>query len=125
MTTPEELAKRYAAAWNERDATARRGLLEEACSPGVRFLQEGWDDEVVGVDALDSTIAEFQASWPEGVDVRVELTTPVDSHHGFGRGGFVWIFGEDRGYGTDFAEVGEDGKLKTIVVFGDAGPPLR
>ncbi len=86
-------------------------------------MQGGWDSEVVGIDALDATIAEFQASWPDGVDVRVELTTPVDSHHGFGRGGFVWIFGEDRGYGTDFAEVGADGKLKTIVVFGDAGPP--
>lgn len=123
MATPEELARQYAAAWNERNPEARRALLEQACGPGVRFLQEGWDHEVVGVDALDSAIAEFQASWPEGVDVRVELTTPVDSHHGFGRGGFVWIFGEDRGYGTDFAEVGEDGKLKTIVVFGDAGPP--
>ncbi len=55
--------------------------------------------------------------------MRGELTTPVDSHHGFGRGGFVWIFGEDRGYGTDFAELGDDGKMKTIVVFGDVGPP--
>src|SRR5688572_28819421 len=63
------------------------------------------------------------ASWPEDVDVRVALTTPVDAHHGFGRGGFVWIFGEERGYGTDFAELGDDGKMKTIVVFSDPGPP--
>ena len=123
MATPDELAQWYAGAWNERDAPRRRELLEAACSPGIRFLQEGWEHEVVGVDELDRVIAEFQAGWPEGMDVRVELTTPVDSHHGFGRGGFVWIFGADRGYGTDFAELGEDGKLKTIVVFGDAGPP--
>ena len=31
--------------------------------------------------------------------------------------------GDDRGYGTDFAELGEDGKMKTIVVFDDPGPP--
>ena len=123
MATPDELARWYAGAWNERDASRRRQLLEDACSPGIRFLQAGWEHEVVGIDELDKTIAEFQAGWPDGVDVRVELTTPVDSHHGFGRGGFVWIFGEDRGYGTDFAELGEDGKMKTIVVFSDPGPP--
>lgn len=123
VATPDELAGWYAASWNERDPAKRRELLDSACSPGIRFLQQGWEHEVVGIDALDKTIAEFQAGWPEGVDVRVELTTPVDSHHGFGRGGFVWIFGEDRGYGTDFAELGDDGKMKTIVVFGDPGPP--
>lgn len=125
MGTLEELAGWYAAAWNELDPPKRRGLLEAACSPDIRFLQQGWDHEVVGIDALDATIAEFQASWPDGVDVRVELTTPVESHHGFGRGGFVWIFGEDRGYGTDFAELGDDGKMKTIVVFSDPGPPSQ
>lgn len=123
--TPEELAGWYAEAWNVRDPEKRRELLEKACSPGIRFLQQGFEHEVVGIDALDKTIGEFQAGWPEGVDVRVELTTPVDSHHGFGRGGFVWIVGEDRGYGTDFAELGEDGKMKTIVVFGDPGPPPK
>lgn len=123
MASPDELAQWYAAAWNERDDARRRELLGAACSPGIRFLQEGWEHEVVGVEQLDRVIAEFQAGWPDGVDVRVELTTPVDSHHGFGRGGFVWIFGEDRGYGTDFAELGDDGRLKTVVVFGDPGPP--
>jgi hypothetical protein len=123
MSTPDELAQWYASAWNERDASKRRALLEQACSPGVRFLQQGWEHEIAGVNELDRTIADFQATWPDGVDVRVELTTPVDSHHGFGRGGFVWIFGDDRGYGTDFAELGDDGRMKTIVVFADSGPP--
>lgn len=123
MATPDELANWYAAAWNERDAERRRELLEAACSPGIRFLQSGWEHDIVGIDALDKTIADFQAGWPEGVDVRVELTTPVEAHHGFGRGGFVWIFGNERGYGTDFAELGDDGKMKTIVVFPDPGPP--
>jgi hypothetical protein len=123
MATPDELAHWYAEAWNETDDAKRRALLDAACSPGIRFLQQGFDDEVVGIDALDKTIAEYQASWPEGVAVRVEITTPVESHHGVGRGGFVWIVGDDRSYGTDYAELGDDGKLKTIAVFIDAGPP--
>lgn len=77
---------------------------------------------MVGIDALGAAIGEFQAGWPDGVDVRVEITTPIDSHHGFGRGGFAWVFGDERGYGTDFVELGDDGLLKTIVVFGDSGP---
>jgi hypothetical protein len=123
MATPDEVAEAYAAAWNERDRDKRRALLIRSCSPRVRFLQESFEHEVVGIDALDDAIATFQSTWPDGVDVRVEMTTPVQSHHGYGRGGFVWTFGDDRGYGTDFAELGDDGKMMTIVVFGDPGPP--
>jgi hypothetical protein len=119
MATPDELAHWYAAAWNETDPANRRALLDKACSPDIRFLQEGFDDEVVGVDSLDAAIAEYQATWPDGVDVRVEITTPIQSHHGVGRGGFVWIVGDVRTYGTDFAELGDDGRLKTIAVFID------
>ena len=73
MATPDELANWYAGAWNEREPAKRPALLESACSPDIRFLQQGWEHEVRGVDELDATIAAFQADWPEGVDVRVEL----------------------------------------------------
>ena len=29
----------------------------------------------------------------------------------------------DRGYGTDVVELADDGRMRTIVVFGDPGPP--
>ncbi len=122
MATPDELAAAYAAAWTERDPATRRELLNSCCEPAVRFLQDGSEAEVIGMDALSDTISEFQAGWPDGIDVRVEITTTIDAHHGFGRSGFVWIFGEDRAYGTDFIELGDNGKMKTIVVFGDPGP---
>ena len=122
MLTPDELARTYAAAWLERDPAARRALLESCCQPDVRFLQQS-GDEVVGIDDLSDGIGAFQAGWPTDGNVTVELTTPVEEHHGFGRGGFVWIFpGNQRGYGTDFVEM-RDGKMATIVVFGDPGPP--
>ena len=120
--TPDELAALYAASWTERDDAKRLEMLASCCEAGVRFVQQE-SDEVIGIHALSALIGAFQAGWPDGVDVRVEITTPVDSHHGFGRGGFVWIFGPDRGYGTDFVELGDSGKMKTIVVFGDPGPP--
>jgi hypothetical protein len=53
MATPDELAHSYADAWNETDPATRRALLEAACSPEIRFLQEGFEHEVVGIDALD------------------------------------------------------------------------
>lgn len=117
------MAAAYAAAWTERNGRARTELPSSCCSPAVRFVQASSENEIVGLAALSDFIGEFQATWPSGLDVRVEVTTPIESHHGFGRGGFVWIFGEDRGYGTDFVELGPDGKLQTIVVFTDAGPP--
>jgi hypothetical protein len=125
MATPDELAHWYAGAWNETNVEKRRELLEAACSPGIRFLQEGFEHEVIGIDELDQTIADYQSTWPEGVTVRVEITTPIQSHHGIGRGGFVWIVGDDRSYGTDFAELGDDGRMKTIVVFMDPPPPVN
>ncbi|MBA2607940.1 MAG: hypothetical protein H0U92_03285 [Actinobacteria bacterium] len=120
MATPDELAHWYADAWNETDPAKRRALLEAACSPGIRFLQEGFEYEVVGIDALDRTIAEYQATWPDGIEGRVEITTPIQSHHGIGRGGFAWIVGDERTYGTDFAEIGDDGRMQMIAVFIDA-----
>jgi hypothetical protein len=56
MVTPDELAASYAAAWTERDATKRRELLESCCGPGIRFLQQGWEHEVVGIDALSNDL---------------------------------------------------------------------
>ena len=122
--TPDEIAQTYAAAWLERDPAARRALLEQCCQPDVRFLQAS-DDPVIGIDDLSDGIGAFQSGWPTAGEVTVEQTTPVDEHHGYGRGGFVWIFpGDQRGYGTDFVEM-RDGKMATIVVFGDPGPPPR
>ena len=121
MPTPDELASTYAAAWLERDPQQRRALLAQCCCPDVRFVQES--GEVFGIEALADGIGAFQAAWPTDGTVTVEQTTPVQEHHGFGRGGFVWIFpGDQRGYGTDFVEL-RDELMQTIVVFGDPGPP--
>jgi hypothetical protein len=123
MPTPDDLAEAYAAAWFERHPNARRALLDACCQSDVLFLQESSAAEIVGIEQLSDLIGQFQDAWPTDGEVTVQLTTPVQEHHGYGRGGFVWIFpGDQRGYGTDFVELRE-GKMATIVVFGDLGPP--
>jgi hypothetical protein len=85
-------------------------------------VQDGVD-EVNGIQALSDGIGAFIAGWPEGAAVRVEITSDVQEHHGFGRGSFVWKYpGNEDFYGTDFVELGPNGKMKTIVVFGDPPP---
>jgi len=39
--------------------------LETACSRQVRFLQEGFDERIVGVDALDAAIADSRTPGPK------------------------------------------------------------
>ena len=120
--SPDELARTYAAAWVEKDPDKRLELLQTCCEDDVRFLPEG-GDEVKGPQALSDGIGEFIAGWPEGADVRVEITSDIQDHHGFGRGSFVWKYpGNEDFHGTDFVELGPNGKMKTIVVFGDATP---
>lgn len=121
VVTPDELARTYAAAWLEEDSAKRLGLLHSCCEDDVRFVQEGLD-EISGVRPLSDAIGEFIAAWPEGGGVTVEITSDIQEHHGFGRGSFVWKYpGQEDFTGTDFVELGPNGKMKTIVVFGD--PP--
>lgn len=119
MPSGEELALSYAAAWNVRDERERLELLRACCEDDVRFVQDGLN-ELVGVQALSDLIAQFWSDKEEGSGVRVEITSAVQEHHGFGRGSFVWIHPDVGEFtGTDFVERGPNGKMKTIVVFMD------
>lgn len=117
--SPLELANTYAEAWGEKDPNKRLDLLRACCEDDVRFLQDGLD-EVKGLHALSDLIGDFWTGIPEGLGVTVEITSEVQEHHGFGRGSFMWKYpGNDNYPGTDFVELGPNGKMKTIVVFGD------
>lgn len=115
----EELARAYAGAWHVRDEGERLDLLRTCCEEDVRFVQDGLD-ELNGIQALSDLIGQFWADKDEDSGVRVEITSAVQEHHGFGRGSFVWIHpGVGAFTGTDFVERGPNGKMKTIVVFMD------
>jgi hypothetical protein len=117
-----DLAKAYAGAWNERDETRRAELLQTCCEEDIRFLQDGID-EVKGIDALNSLIGQFWERVPAGAEVRVDITSDIQEHHGYGCGSFVWRHPDTPDWpGTDFVERGPNGKMKTIVVFAEPTP---
>lgn len=114
----QETVGRYAAAWVEPDATARRALLDscwaddgEYCDPASR---------VTGRQALSDLIGAFQDRQP---GARIEPTSGVDEHDGFVR--FTWRMiaadGSTASGGIDFGELDGAGRLRRIVGF--FGPP--
>lgn len=54
MYTPQEIADRYAAIWNEADATKRRQLIEAFFAPqGEHYVKTR---EAIGYDALERRV---------------------------------------------------------------------
>lgn len=116
--TPDQIASRYIAAWNETDPAARRALIAE-----------GWAEDAAYVDPLmagrghaevDALIAGVQQRFPE---FRFALIGKAD---GFGdKVRFSWGLGpadaEAPIKGTDFAVV-ESGRLKSVTGFLDQVP---
>jgi hypothetical protein len=120
IDTAAEVVATYAAAWNERDESGRRALLERA-----------WTDDGVyadptalaeGREALVEHIGGFHARMP---GFRIELASGVDGHGGRLR--FAWHMVDPQGQvaleGLDFAEQGPDGRLTRIVGFFGLLPP--
>ena len=118
QTTPDQIARRYLAAWNETDPARRRALIAET-----------WADDAFYVDPLmtgrghaevDALMAGVQQRFP---DFRFALIGKPD---GFGdKVRFSWGLGPDGAdapiKGTDFAEV-KNGRLKIVVGFLDQVP---
>ena len=70
-----DLIERYLACWNETDAPARRALIAEHWSAGLRYTDPLAD--VHGRDELDATIAAVQQQFPGFV---FSAGGPVDAH---------------------------------------------
>ena len=109
-----ELIDRYCAAWRERNADARREILEQVWHREGRYSDPR--AEVTGRPALCDLIGEIQASLPDGKVMRL---SPVDSHHGYFR--FTWAIqmdnGSQRPESVDFGRLAEDGRILEIVGF--------
>jgi SnoaL-like domain len=108
----------YVDAWNEPDEAARRELLHQSWAADGSYL-----DPLVRIEGREALVhhaRKFADRWPEA---RVVITSGVDQHNGYVR--FTWQVvspdGEALREGTDFGELGEDGRLRRIVGF--FGPP--
>jgi len=116
--TPETVAQRYIAVWNETDPERRRALIEESFAPDAHYLDPLMAGR--GHAEVDALIAGVQQRFPE---FRFALIGKPD---GFGdQVRFSWGLGPDGAdapiKGTDFAELHE-GRLKSVTGFLDQIP---
>jgi len=105
----------YLAAWNERDADARRALVERAFAADATYVDPHRSG--AGHDGLDAMIAAAQDGLAGHA---VQPNGDVDAHNDRVR--FSWtLVGPDGAVaiGRDFAIVGDDGRLRDVTGFVD------
>jgi hypothetical protein len=116
---PADVAARYLAAWNERDADRRRALIAALWTKDAAFR-----DPIMAGDGraeIDAVIAGVQDRFP---DFRFRQIGQADGFGDYVR--LSWGLGPEGGdapiKGTDIACV-EAGQLKTVTGFFDQLPP--
>lgn len=121
MATVEEIVLTYVAAWAESDEEKWQILLETCWAEHGIYTDPR--NEAVGREALAQLIKGFKEQRFPGH--RLLFTSGINSHHGQLR--FTWVMVNPEGRnvleGTDFGEVGPDGRLIRIVGFFGPPPP--
>ncbi|MET0495785.1 MAG: nuclear transport factor 2 family protein [Actinoplanes sp.] len=119
MSDFDVVVGRYLAAWNETDPARRRAAVEEVFAEEVRYVDPL--AAVEGQAALDGLIGAVQGQFPGLV---FSPGGPVDAHHDQAR--FTWHLGPAGGeplvIGFDVAELGPDGRIRTVLGFIDQAP---
>ena len=115
-----EVVDAYDRAWRETDSGERRRLLERSLTDDAELVspQGRW----AGREAVAEWIGGFGERLP---GARVEVSSGVDAHNGFVR--YAWtITGADELpllEGVDVCELGDDGRLRRVVMFFGTLPP--
>ena len=119
MNDFDTLVQRYLAAWNETDPQRRRAAVEQVFTTDVRYVDPL--AVVAGRAALDGLIGAVQGQFPGLV---FSPGGAVDAHHDQAR--FTWHLGpageEPVVVGFDVAELGPDGRIRTVLGFIDRAP---
>lgn len=117
-----ELVARYIATWNERLPDRRRMLVATTWTENGTYTDA--HRHGAGHDEIDRMIETAQKHFP---GYRLGLVSGIEAHNDHVR--FSWAAGgssEAPLYlaGTDFAEIADDGRLRSVVGFVDAAPAL-
>jgi hypothetical protein len=119
MTDLTKQAEQYIAMWNEKDAAARRALIEQLWAPEGRYVDPL--AAVAGREGIDGVVQAVQGQFP---GMAFTLLGPVDAHHDQAR--FGWALGvpgeEAVVVGFDVIEVDADGRIATVLGFLDKVP---
>ena len=114
MSDVDAVVNAYIAMWNESDVRQRRELVAEAMSEDATYIDPLMDGE--GVDGICEMIGGAQQQYP---DHRFTLISGPDAHHDRVR--FSWSLAPNGGapvaIGTDFAVVGDDGRMRSVTGF--------
>ena len=114
-----EIVERYLAAWNEKDASQRRKLVDELWAEDGSYTDPLAD--VRGPDAIAGLIGAAQQQFQGLV---FTLGGPVDGHHNQAR--FTWHLGPDGGepvvIGFDVVVLSSDERIASVHGFLDKVP---
>ena len=121
MNNPTELAERYVAAWNERDAARRKELIAKTWSEDGSYVDPHRSG--AGHDQISAMMATVHEAFAPAY--RFRLKSAVEAHNDRMR--FQWEAGGTKDaplhfVGTDFGVVGSDGRFKTVTGFTDEAP---
>jgi SnoaL-like domain len=114
------LVDHYIAAWNQRDAEARRAAVAVVWADEGRYVDPLAD--VSGHGAIADLIGAVQAQAPDHV---FQLLDGPDSHHNFVRFGWELVpasGGEPLAIGRDVGRTKDDGRFSAVVGFLDKAP---
>ena len=113
------LAGQYIAMWNETDAEARAGIIEQIWSADCVFVDPNFD--VNGHDGLSTMVEDRAPVFPGFV---FSLTGEVDEHHNRLR--WSWHLAAEGQVpvagGTDIATLDAGGKLGEVIGFHNFAP---
>jgi hypothetical protein len=124
----EEALLAYAETWHTPEAAKRRELLDTALTDDCSYTDPAY--EVRGKEELADHIGRSlrgEAYDGLGAGARIPFSSGVDQHHGMFR--FTWVLVEPQEQqilleGMDFVELADDGRLKRIIGFFGAFPPI-
>jgi len=117
----QEIIERYLAAWNEKDASRRRDLVEALWAPDGSYTDPLADAR--GPAEIDGLIGAVQEQFPDFV---FTLGGPVDAHHHQAR--FTWHLGpagssgEPPVIGFDVVVLDSGGQIQSVHGFLDKVP---
>lgn len=118
--TPEAFTN-LSLAWNERDLTKIRFLVDLAVAENVVFADPS--NYIHGIDAFEKMVKDFRVKYPESI---VKRTSGLDSHNNRYRYSWEIYIGEMMIVkGFDVATLNENGLIERIDGFFGDLPPLE
>jgi SnoaL-like protein len=117
MSDVKAVVDGYIAMWNETDADRRRELIARTWTEDATYVDPHMSGD--GPDGIDAMVAAIQERFPGH---RFHLAVEPDAHHDRMRFGWRLIGADERAVaaGTDFARLGDDGRLREVTGFLEA-----